>query len=295
MSTVDQRAETGASRVRQLLTRALLVVGGTAAGTAAVWTLSTTSASADVIGLDPVTAVAEQVVPEQGVREQGVPQDQQHPLAGLLPAEVVPVVAPVAQVVENVDTALRSERAKTVVEPLEHVAGGFRDTVGTVADRFQPPAQLPATTSRGALAVVDGGTRAVHETQVPGGAVPVIDRSAPADAPVTTSTSATFAGLVEKWTQDPAAQRGALSAEPRSTLPGDPSPLPFAPFAPFAPATSPVHCACGNDGSGSAGAQNAASSAAFVNAYDSAVARALQPATERISVTPGKQPGATPD
>jgi hypothetical protein len=264
----------------------LLVVGGTVAGTAAVWTLSAASAAADTTGLDPVAAVAEHVVPAQGT-----PQDQQHPLDGLLPAEVAPVVAPVAQVVENLDTALRSERAKTVVKPLEHVADGFRDTVGTVAERFQPPVQLPVTTSRGALVVSGGGKHAVHETPAPG-ATPVIDRSAPADAPATTSARTTFAGLVEKWTQDPVAQRGALPAGPRSTLPGDPSPLPFAPFAPV---TAPVHCACGNDGSGSAGGQNAASSAAFVNAYDSAVARALAPVTERISVTPGKQPGATPD
>jgi hypothetical protein len=38
-----------------------------------------------------------------------------------------------------------------------------------------------------------------------------------------------------------------------------------------------------------------AAQAAFVNAYNSAVARALKPATERVSVMPGKQPGITPD
>jgi hypothetical protein len=69
--------------------------------------------------------------------------------------------------------------------------------------------------------------------------------------------------------------------------------VPFVPFAP--PVNIPVHCSCGGDGSGSAGSQSSASQAAFVNAYNSAVARALKPTTERITVLPGKQPGSTPD
>jgi hypothetical protein len=111
--------------------------------------------------------------------------------------------------------------------------------------------------------------------------------------PAVDNPATSFAELGEQWSQQPVQPLVALPDDLRPTLPSDPSSSPRSPLAP--PVTVPVQCGCGGDGSGSTGSPNAAAQAAFGNAHNSAVARALKPPTERISVRPGKQPGSTPD
>lgn len=271
----------GARRVRRAFSRALLVLGGAVAGTAAAWVLSTATAAAEAPGLDVVTAVTAQA--------------PQHSLTELLPAPVstavAPVVAPVTQTVAEVDQALRveQEKARAATTPsIDAVAGQLRDGLDGVgswiaprwAEVLNPDAPLPV-----------GGTA----NTVPEASSPIGDSVAPVSVgtPVVEASATPYSRFDDQWAQQSSPPRTAPGDDSRPAFPGDRSPVPFAPFVP--PVNVPVHCSCGGDGSGSAGSNNSAAQAAFVNAYDSAVARALKPTTERISVLPGKQPGSTPD
>lgn len=281
MSAVDQRAGTGARRVRRALSRALLVIGGAAAGTAAAWVLSTATAAAEAPESDVLTAVSAAA--------------SQDSLDEVLPARVntalSPVITPATQTVAGIDQALRAEQEKAraatspkLEEVADHLRGGF-DEVGSWfeprwAEVLSPNALLPVGKTANAVPVASS---------------PIGTSGAPVSVgtPVVESPATPFSRLGDQWAQQPVPPRTAQGDDSRPDFPGDHSPVPFVPFAP--PVNVPVHCSCGGDGSGSAGSQSAASQAAFANAYNSAVARALKPTTERISVLPGKQPGSTPD
>ena len=261
MSAVDQRAGVGACRVRRALGRALLVLGGAAAGTAAAWVLSTATAAAEAPDSDVVTAVS---------------------------AHMNTAVAPATQTVAEIDQALRAEQEKaraTASPNLEEVADQLRGGFDEVGSWFEP--RWVEVLRSDALVSVGQSVNAVPVafSSIGTSVAPVSVGTPIVEAPATP-----FSRLGDQWAQQPVPPRTAQGDDSRPDFPGDRSPVPFAP-----PVNAPVHCSCGGDGSGSAGNQNSASQAAFVNAYDSAVARALKPTTERISVLPGKQPGSTPD
>jgi hypothetical protein len=266
MSCADQRVGTGASRVRRLLSRALLVVGGTLAGTAAAWALSATAASAQIPVVDPVTEVA---------------RDSLSPRAAESTVEAA--LAPVGRAVHDLDTALSTPRVPEPSPPdLRRVAEDLRGAVGSVRDWFQHRASEQASP----VDEVVGGavTRHVTETTPAATAVPV-----PAGTPV---VQGVFGKLSRTWLDAPRQPVAALSDTSGSSLPGDPSGLPSMPFAPLG---APAHCSCGGDGSGSSGGGNGSFTAVSAGHLHSSAARALLPATERNTVTPGKQPGITPD
>ncbi len=269
MSCVDQRVGTGAGRVRRLLSRALLVVGGTLAGTAAAWALSASPAAAQV----PVAEVAEAA---HGSLSPSAAK-------GSVEAVLAPVRASeVGQAVQELDTALRTPRVPESSPPrLRRVAEDIRDTVGGVREWFQHRAS-----ERAPVAVVVGGTvkQRVTEATPAATAVPVS-----AGTPV---VQGVFGKFGRTWLDAPRQPVVALSGAGGSSLPGDPSGLPSMPFAPLG---APAHCSCGGDGSGSSGGGNGPFSVVSADHIDSAVARALFPATERNVVMPGKQPGTTPD
>lgn len=265
MSCVDQRVGTGAGRVRRLLSRALLVVGGTLAGTAAAWVLSATAASAQIPVVDPVTGIAHDSLPPRAAE-----------------GSVEAALAPVGRAVHDLDTALSTPRVPEPSPPdLRRVAEDIRGAVGGVHDWFRRPAPEQAPVD-----VVVGGavTRHVTETTPAATAVPV-----PAGTPV---VQGVFGKFSRSWLDAPRPQVVALSGDGGTSLPGDPSGLPSMPFAPLG---APAHCSCGGDGSGSSGGGNGPFTAVSADRIDAAVARALFPATERNTVTPGKQPGITPD
>ena len=269
MSCGDQRAGTGASRVRRLLSRALLVVGGTLAGTAAAWALSASPASAQV----PVDQVA------------GIAQDSLSPSAAHSPVEaaLAPVRASeVGRAVHELDTALRTPRVPESSPPrLRQVAEDIRGTVGGVRGWFQHRAseQQPSDVRVGGVVA-----QRVTETTPAAAAVPVS-----AGTPV---VHGVFGKLSRTWLDAPRQAVVALPGDGGSSLPGDPSGMPSMPFAPLG---APAHCSCGGDGSGSSSGGNGPFSVVSADHIDAAVARALFPATERNVVTPGKQPGITPD
>lgn len=247
-------------------------------GTATAWVLSTATASAGTPDFDTVSAVT------AGVSQ----QSSDAVLPTQLKVAVTPVVEPTAKAVENIDQALRAqqEQARAATAPrLDEVADGIRDAFGQLGTWFEP--RWSEVLDPNAQLVIGKSTSSVADS--------ASTNHAPVSAgtPVVGNPTTSFAELRDQWAFQPTQPLVALPDDLRSTLPGDPPSSPLSPFA--SPANVPVHCGCGGDGSGSAGSQNAASQAAFVNAYNSAVARALKPTTERISVRPGKQPGSTPD
>ncbi|WNV91380.1 hypothetical protein [Umezawaea sp. Da 62-37] len=281
MSAADERAGTGARRIRRALGRALLVFGGAAAGTAAAWVLSTGTAAAEAPASD-VVAVVSAVA-------------SQHPLDEVLPADVntaiAPVVTPATQAVAGIDQALRAEqeRLHAVTAPqLEGVVDRLRGGFGEAGSLLEPHwAEVLAPSAPAMVGDSSDAVPAVLST-TEDAAAPVV-----VGTPVVAAPAAPSSGSGDEWAQQPVPPRTAQGDDARPNFSGDRSPVPFTPFAP--PANAPVHCSCGGDGSGSAGNQNSASQAVFANSHDSAVARALKPTTERISVLPGKQPGSTPD
>lgn len=183
-------------------------------------------------------------------------------------------VEPTKKFVDNVDNTLRAEQQKArAALP----AGQVQDVVGKVADLVQP--RLGAVVPTGKI--LGGETNAL-----PAPATTTVEQ-APAEPVVVAPQSAVHSG--DQWTKLLETHHSVVSDEQHPSLPADPSPkLPV-------PAHIPVHCGCASDGSGSAGGSNSAAQAASGTAHDIAVARALMPSTDEVSVTPGKQPGITPD
>ncbi|ROP39369.1 hypothetical protein EDD40_4755 [Saccharothrix texasensis] len=265
MSCGDQRVGTGASRVRRLLSRALLVVGGTLAGTAAAWALSATAASAQIPVVEPIAEIAHDSLPPRAAE-----------------GSVEAALAPVGRAVQDLDTALSSPRVPEPSPPdLRRVADDLRGAVGGVRDWLGHRASEQAPVD---VVVAGAVTRQVTETTPAAAAVPVS-----AGTPV---VHGVFGKLSRSWLDAPRQPVAALSDADVPSLPGDPSGLPSMPFAPLG---APAHCSCGGDGSGSSGGGNGSFTAVSAGRIDPAVARALFPATERNTVTQGKQPGVTPD
>ncbi|WP_367133946.1 hypothetical protein [Saccharothrix sp. HUAS TT1] len=271
MSRGDQRVGTGASRVRRLLSRALLVVGGTVAGTAAAWALSTSAASAQApVEHDAVTDVA------LAGRAVDVPVEVLSGVRGTPVGET-----PVGRAVQGLDAALGAPRVPEPSRPdLRRVADDLRDTVGHVGVVLQPRSPEPV----GADVVGVAAARRATETTPAATAVPVS-----AGTPV---VQGVFDKFSRTWQAAPRQPVTALSDTGAPSLPGDPSGLPSMPVAPLG---APAHCSCGGDGSGSSSGGGGPFTAGSAGQTDPAVARALLPATERNVVMPGKQPGITPD
>ncbi|WP_433266795.1 hypothetical protein ACQPZF_41830 [Actinosynnema sp. CS-041913] len=254
------------SRVKRLLTRALLVAGGALAGTAAAWALATAPATAEVVAHEDAVAAVTQVVADRpSVRE-----------------PVRETVAPVRETVHLLDATLHAHRAGDAAPPqLGQVAEGIRGAVGEMGAWFEQRSNLPA------------------RADAPTGRSVAVQRTEPAPTatavPVSVGTPVVrgaFGKLSETWAHASAQPLRVSSDEPHGSQPGAPA-GPLAPFAP--PSGVPAHCACGGDGAGSAGGNSGPFTGVFAEGVDSATARALLPATERNTVMPGKQPGITPD
>ncbi|GAA1267478.1 hypothetical protein [Saccharothrix xinjiangensis] len=283
MSAVDRRVGTGASRVRRLLSRALLVAGGALAGTAAAWALSASPAVAadhDVVG---------------GITAHGPLHEALAPIGqdGLGPVGVDPDglrSTGLDQTVRELGAALHPSRVREPKSPdLGRVADEIRGTVEHVGAWLQPRSSTSSKPAKPVVVDGDavGGTQAqpTPETTPPTTAVPV-----DAGTPVVTGV---FGELSRLWLDQAPGTAPVQAADPGSSLPGDPSGLPLMPFAP--PLGVPAHCTCGGDASGSSGGGSGSYATASAHPSDTAVARALFPATVRNVVMPGKQPGITPD
>lgn len=109
-------------RVRRLVTRALLILGGALAATAAAWLLCTATASADQLPLSPTGPAADPVVVVGGATEHA---------AGAL--------APVITRLPDPSAGLANAGA---VDKVDTVTVQVRDTVTGLTPAWVPPAEL---------------------------------------------------------------------------------------------------------------------------------------------------------
>jgi hypothetical protein len=287
--------------MRLLLTRALLVVGGAMAGTAAAWALSTGAASAQpeadgAVVLSDVPA-AMPAAPEGGNgadTENGAHTDDVARGAMTDPAAVPTAVPPrtVIPVVGETSDAITSASSPS------HIAGAPNEAA----------AGIPALLSQAASDLDVRPTNAVPqlthllgELSLPGPLAPPGPVALPGPlAPDAMSGIVRAPEDVEKlwdaatdWVRS--AAQPAWIAEANDMhwpIPGGPLPFPLAP--PGLPVTT-VGPSPDKKHSGSSGGPAMAADCSHVHAVDAAVAWAVWPCFQRVPVSPGTQPGVTPD
>lgn len=258
MSSADPRAKTGANGIRRFATRALLAVGGAIAGTAVAWALTTSAA--------------------QAADTASTGDGQQFDVISKIVSntdEKLPAVAPAATAVHKIDETLRTEHEKARAHLPEVQVS---ETVEKIAERILP--QVSTTGQSQAPATERALDVTFPETPAPAtetGQSPV----AKVVTQVAGPSGATWTDLLEHTDFAVLSQQPSLPSNPFPKLP--------------APAPAPVQCTSCSDGSGSAKGSAFAALAASGSAPGTSVTRALAPSTDKVTVTPGKQPGINPD
>jgi hypothetical protein len=319
----EQRASSGASRVRRLLSRALLVVGGTVAGTAAAWLLSAAPANAAAGPGEPAELAARTTtelspVPRDAADLAGVlnpanrPVHRVHPpRRGTAPVPFSVVTSPVA------GSGDRPEREPAPQPPpsglADAVTGPVAATLAELTRSATPPAPSSGVAaSRPALEQVTAalrdafgaGGRLTHGGQaqnpvaalgepaerVPGGSS-VIDRPGVAASAPAATVPATGTGAAAGWarTSMPAP---ASTAAHRSIAPPH-SPAPFAPGG--GPLIVPVSLCAGQQGAGSSGGHPVGAITSTVRLPGTAGGLVCRSGAPPEPTTLGAQPGVTPD
>ena len=279
------RANTGERRRPRLLSRALLVLGGATAATAAAWLLSSQTASAD-----PLSSVPS--VPAATAPAMSTSDTTATPFETPVSTTVSSVADPVTDAGSTAITAV-TEPSQHAVLPLPTVpdttsAGlgrlttGLRGTVGQLDERLPVDRDLPAQ-------LIQHLTRTpVSTPAAPSVALPVPSSTVPhritgQDGPFAGQHSR-IGGVVGEAAEPFAGDRG------RPHTPHDPGSVPFGPLVPAMPGT-------GGNGGGFAGPAGLGltSGAAEAILPELHVVDVLAPAIEPVPVLPGKQPGVTPD
>ncbi len=293
------KATAGGHRVSRLLSRALLVLGGVTAATAAAWLISSATASADT--LPSVVSPGQAVVTGSGLADltnkASGAQSASKPFGTGLSSAVSSVSDPVA---DAGSTALNA--ANVVTEPSRHVV------LPLAADLPATPAGLDQLTTGLRGAVGQLGDRIPVDTALPAQLVGHLGRGA-VSTPAVPATPAqpSTTGRYRTGTQSfpvAARQHGKPGIDASSVV-GQHHPVGSLPLAPSTPGSSPfgpltfpaVPGSGGGSGNGfaaSAGLGLVAGSGSPISP-ELHVVDVLSPAVEPASVMPGKQPGVTPD
>jgi hypothetical protein len=261
---VDKARTERAARVRRVLSRAAIVLGGAVAGTAAAWLLSTSGASADT----------------------GAPQVAQ-PVVDALSAPADTKLPPV--VTHAVDTMVPTPPAppKELTDLSKHVQGAFDGAVSQVgakvAEHLTPPArsEIPDNTAPVRLRLLAIGDHDTSPVVLPVAAVQ--------NAPVGHEHVAAH-DLTRQPTVKQVRTVGRHQGEPAPALPGLP-PLP----APLAPPTAPSG-SCTSCGHGSDDDRGLPIAHTWPAPHvGSATSHALRMTTQHVAPAVGEQPGVTPD
>ncbi len=297
----------GAKRAGRLVSRALFVLGGAVAGTAAAWLVSGAAASADTVEVGPssVTPVTAATAGDLG--------DVNHGVSGI-PANVADSHQAATswsrpgvfqhKVSERVSDSVADLSQDAVVSPVrrtlgavEHIARKPEDTRQVIEETVAPePAkefghrvwQLLDPAGRGAVVSLPGLT--------PAGPEPVTTPAAQATDPVAVSTVQLPAALRAALAMPTGVQHddstGAAgqSRDRHRDLPSPlvPVQLPAAPFVPTAPGGSSAP-------GGHLDGLNFGVPSWVSAAVSDAAASAYRGGLRNTSRTPGEQPGVTPD
>jgi hypothetical protein len=312
----EQRASVRANRMWRLLSRVLLVVGGTVAGTAAAWLLSAAAAVAapDVGGVSDLTASITTDVPSAhrnaadlaGVLR-FVTRDPARPAAGPVVEPATPAALPLVGTGDRPDRAaapLPQRLAGAVAGPvaaateltgsatpppvaswpgeaaprpdIDQVTGALGDALGVAGQLAH------GGLAQGPVAEVGGLARTVPGAPETG-AAPVATAPAP-HLPAGPATA-----LATGWTRSSA----PVTAHPYTSAPAT-VPAPLAPAGP--PVSAPAStCACGPQGSASSGGHPVGATVSTVGLPGTVQPRPFLPGAQPVPGTPGAQPGVTPD
>ena len=268
------RATAGERRMPRLLSRALLVLGGATAATAAAWLLSSQTASADPLPSVPQAPAA-------------VASPFETPLSTAVSTITDPMTDAGAKAVDVVTVPSQHALPIPVVPAdstgIDALTTGLRATVGQLGTTLPVSKDLPA--------------QLVQHL----GRTPVSTPAQPSDAIGTAPTTPRH--LPMQPVPFAAAQHSHLATNPGDVSgagQGDHG-VPLAPgkpgnSTPFAPLTVPAMPG-GNGTSGFAGpAGLGLTSATTEHLFPQLhVVDVLAPATAPVAVMPGKQPGVTPD
>jgi hypothetical protein len=272
----------------RLLSRALLVLGGATAATAAAWLLSSQTAAAE--SLPPVPSATVQAVSTA-------------PTVSTSDAAAAPFSTPLSTTVSSVAdpvTDTGSTAVDAVTEPSQHavlplpavqdttsaglggLTSGLRGTVGRLDERLPVGRDLPAQ-------LIQHLTRTpVSTPAAPSVAVPVPAATTPhhitvQDGPFAGQHSR-IGGVLRRGAGPFAGDRG------RQHAPHNQGSVPFGPLVPAMPGN-------GGNGGGFAGPAGLGLTSGATSAIlpELHVVDVLAPAIEPVPVLPGKQPGVTPD
>lgn len=291
----------GAKRAGRLVSRALLVLGGAVAGTAAAWLVSGATASADTVAVAPIADAASGSLGDVNTGAANAASDVaasdchqdattwSGPCARTLGHEVSDRVSD--SVSDFADDAVVSPAQRTL-GAVEHIVRKPQDTREVLQQTFTPE---PA---HDVLQLLDP---AGHGDLVPLPGLAPVEQE-----PVTTGVGQTTDTVAVSTVQLPAALRAALAmptglqhddvtgaGESRDSHRDLPSPLtpvqlPVAPSVPTAPGGSTAP-------GGHLDGLNFGVPFWTTEAVDSAVAAMSRAGLRTVMRTPGEQPGVTPD
>ena len=287
-------------RMRRLLARALMVIGGTAAATAAAFVLSSGTASAETLAnhsMAPATADTVNHLPKSASAAEGV-----HKLV----STVVPVGTSTAQVsgINKADqfkavTGNASEAADfeklhkqldlTFNETSQGLNTAPKDLLAGSLDTLKHVTELPAainlTDLTSPVKKLIGMSHAVttERAEQPVAATPNSGAQPVAPAVTSRPDRSQVAQLNYDHLLSTARTMDGLK-------PGNPVPA-----LPTIPVGAPASCGCGGSAPGSSGGPSFATQPAIHNIFGIASSRALSMNSESMPVKPVKQTGVTPD
>ncbi|GLZ37428.1 hypothetical protein [Actinokineospora sp. NBRC 105648] len=267
---MDKQQPKETPALRRVLSRTLLVLGGTVASTAAAWAISTATAAADV-----ATDL----------------QDDLRSVVDSVPALDAPALGGPKALVTDLTDRVGALIGEPMSAPLAPVAIAAVDQVGRdLAGRFTPRIDLPAS---GAVeTVVPDHSPVLGATELPGlidtdlAAPPAAEQRVQAQpGPVGADLPVADAG--HRAVSHVLTRRG--SPEPRHEAPALPTgPSPLAPLSMPAPANS------GHTANSAADANGLGQVATAIAGTDT-TSRALCTAQVRVPAVIDAQPGVTPD
>jgi hypothetical protein len=273
VSVVDQRAWLATGAVRQLLLRAVLVLGGAFAVTVIGWLFCAGSANADVLPSAPsvpsvlssvtsdVTAVAPKKLGTLAVPDLAAVGKQAHHVVNDLSDRVVPSVAPATDLVPHTDLLPLAER---VVPAVAHL-----DTKPTTTTTAKPTTMSTPVHQATAHPLAHKATRV---------------------SPAPSWSRQPFVPVVQ--------HRHVAQGSAPMPRPADSTPSP-AGVGHHSPALPPLQPAGSSDSSGHGGTSTTGSTGGAQIPCTNLVADGLTMAdtssTPRITAGPGRQPGTSPD
>ncbi|MBA8929285.1 hypothetical protein BC739_006503 [Kutzneria viridogrisea] len=304
---MEQRANVEGGRVRRVLSRALLTIGGAVGITAAAWAFSAATASAGTVHQDDLLALPDVNTATSHSPETASADDGVHEMARAVATAAKPAVKSTDEALHGQHQALAAPGQLPDAADVERftnqlkqdfdrvgqhlVTGEAGELVGDSVDLVQHVVQLPLAKLPVKVKLpipVISGDQVVPAPTTGQQAVPAVT-GAPVQRvlpqAVLGATTGGFSAAHKQHGPHTLPARSSDQPGPRNSapVPSDPSSVPSAP------------CCAGHGGAGSPGSPTSTDRLSFGNTLGAAAIRAIKAISQSVSVMPGKQPGITPD